>query len=246
MPTNADTIKPYNDAASTKKDEVQQMFNAIAPSYDFLNHFLSLGIDKRWRRRAVEKVAVLGPQRVLDVATGTGDMAIMINRLLGCRVTGADISAGMLEVAKGKIAAAGLCDVVDVREADSERLPFADGEFDAVTVAFGARNYQDLDQGLRDMARVTRRGGRVVVLEFSRPRRFPFKQIYMFYFRHILPLMGGLVSKDKRAYEYLPQSVLAFPDGDDFLRHMSEAGLQPIERQELTLGVATVYVAEKV
>lgn len=239
------TVKPYNEADQSKKAEVKHMFNAIAQRYDFLNHFLSLGIDKGWRKKAIKTLADMPSPRLLDVATGTADMAIMANKMLKCNVVGTDLSAGMLEVGRQKVEALGKSAEITLREADSEELPFGDAEFDAITVAFGVRNYENLDKGLGQMARVLRRGGRMVVLEFSRPTRFPFKQIYMFYFRHVLPLMGGLVSKDRRAYEYLPESVLAFPCGADFEAHMRLAGIEPIKRISLTLGVATIYVGEK-
>lgn len=240
-----ETVKPYNEADTTKKSEVKSMFNAIAPRYDFLNHFLSLGIDKLWRRRAIKTLRESKPEHILDVATGTGDFAIKAYEMLGCRVTGTDLSAGMLEVGREKLKALGYDKNILLSEADSEQLPFADNTFDAVTVAFGARNYENLDKGLSEMARVIKPGARMVVLEFSKPTMFPFKQIYMFYFRHILPHLGGMVSHDKQAYEYLPQSVLAFPDGADFEAHMTSVGVKPVERISQTLGIATIYVGEK-
>ncbi len=238
------TVKPYSDRES-KKTQVEDMFDTIAPKYDFLNHFLSLGIDKSWRKKAIKMLADMNNPRVLDVATGTGDMAIMAHRILHCPIVGSDLSAGMLDVARQKVADLGLADQIALRQADSEALPFADGEFDAVTVAFGVRNYEDLDKGLADMARVIRKGGRMVVLEFSKPRVFPFRQIYMFYFRHILPRIGGFVSHDRKAYSYLPESVLAFPDGKDFEAHLTSVGLKPLRTRTLTLGIASIYLAEK-
>lgn len=240
-----ETVKPYNEADSTKKGEVKVMFNTIAPRYDFLNHFLSLGIDKLWRKRAIKTLKALKPQHILDVATGTGDFAIKAHEMLGCKVTGTDLSAGMLEVGKKKVADKGYESEIDLAEADSEQLPFGDNTFDAVTVAFGVRNYENLDKGLAEMARVIKPGARMVVLEFSKPTLFPFKQLYMFYFRHILPNMGGMISHDQKAYEYLPQSVLAFPDGEAFEAHLKQAGITPVERISQTLGIATIYVGEK-
>lgn len=238
------TVKPYNSAAS-KKGEVKQMFNAIAPRYDLLNHLLSLGIDKRWRTRAISTLKHLTNPYLLDVATGTADLAIKAHRMLGCKVVGSDLSAGMLEEARRKVQQAGLQEHISLAEADSESLPFANDTFDAVTVAFGVRNYENLDAGLAEMARVMKPGGQMVILEFSKPTRFPFKQLYMFYFRHILPVMGGWVSRDKKAYEYLPQSVLAFPDGADFEAHLVQAGVKPKQRISLTCGIATIYVGIK-
>lgn len=238
------TVKPYDDTQA-KKGQVKSMFNTIAPKYDFLNHFLSLGIDKGWRRKAIKQLEGLGKPKVLDVATGTGDLAIMAYRMLDTDITGTDLSAGMLEVGRKKLDELGLSEHISLKEADSESLPFEDNEFDAVTVAFGVRNYENLDKGLSEMARVIKPGAKMVILEFSKPRHFPFKQIYMFYFKHILPRMGGLVSKDRKAYEYLPQSVLAFPDGEEFEKHLMTAGITPVNRIKLTFGIATIYVGEK-
>ncbi len=240
-----ETIKPYNEADSTKKGEVRTMFNTIAPRYDLLNHLLSFGIDKLWRKRAIATLKDIAPHHIIDVATGTGDFAIKAQQTLGCKVTGTDLSAGMLSVAKEKVESKNLSDYITLQEADSEQLPFADNTFDAVTVAFGVRNYGDLDKGLSEMARVIKPGARMVVLEFSKPTMFPFKQLYLFYFKHILPFMGGLVSHDQKAYEYLPQSVLAFPDGEEFEKHMRQANIKPVKRISQTLGIATIYVGEK-
>lgn len=238
-------VKPYNEDNSTKKGEVQTMFNTIAPHYDLLNHLLSFGIDKLWRKNAINTLKDINPQSILDVATGTGDFAIKAHKMLGCTVMGTDLSAGMLSVATEKVKSKGLTDSIMLQEADSENLPFADCTYDAVTVAFGVRNYGNLDKGLSEMARVIKKGARMVILEFSKPTIFPFRQLYMFYFKHILPLMGGLISKDKKAYEYLPHSVLAFPDGDEFEQHMRSVGIKPIKRISQTFGIATIYVGEK-
>lgn len=239
------TVKPYNEEGVSKKGEVRQMFNSIAPKYDFLNHFLSLGIDKRWRKKAIKTLSDLNEPIILDVATGTGDLAIKTHKMLNCKVVGTDLSVGMLDIARQKIESEGLNDFISLSEADSENLPFNDNKFDAVTVAFGVRNYENLDRGLSEMARVIKKKGRMVVLEFSKPTTFPFRQLYLFYFKHILPFFGGIVSRDKKAYKYLPQSVLEFPDGNDFEEHMINAGIQPIKRIKLSLGIATIYVGEK-
>lgn len=239
-------IKPYNQEDQSKAAEVEQMFNAIAPKYDLLNHLLSMNIDKGWRKKAINSLKDLKPlSRILDVATGTGDLAILANKMLNVPVAGTDLTEGMIEIGRQKVAKLGLENEISLSKADSEALPFSDGEFDAVTVAFGVRNYAHLDKGLAEMARVLRSGGRMVILEFSRPRSFPMKQLYMFYFRNILPIIGRCVSKDRRAYEYLPESVLAFPDGTDFEVYLTNAGVKPIKRISLTFGIATIYIAEK-
>lgn len=239
-------IKPYNQEDQSKAAEVEQMFNAIAPKYDLLNHLLSMNIDKGWRKKAINSLKDLKPlSRILDVATGTGDLAILANKMLNVPVAGTDLTEGMIEIGRQKVAKLGLENEISLSKADSEALPFSDGEFDAVTVAFGVRNYAHLDKGLAEMARVLRPGGRMVILEFSRPRSFPMKQLYMFYFRNILPIIGRCVSKDRRAYEYLPESVLAFPDGTDFEVYLTNAGVKPIKRISLTFGIATIYIAEK-
>lgn len=239
-------IKPYYQEGQSKANEVEQMFNAIAPKYDLLNHLLSMNIDKGWRKKAISSLKDLSPlSHILDVATGTGDLAIMAHKMLGVPVTGTDLTEGMIEIGRQKVAKEGYQDKIELAKADSEALPFADNQFDAVTVAFGVRNYAHLDKGLSEMARVIRHGGRMVILEFSKPRHFPMKQLYMFYFRHILPVIGRCVSKDRRAYDYLPESVLAFPDGTDFEEHLITAGVVPVKRISLTFGIATIYIAEK-
>ncbi|MDO4461277.1 MAG: bifunctional demethylmenaquinone methyltransferase/2-methoxy-6-polyprenyl-1,4-benzoquinol methylase UbiE [Bacteroidia bacterium] len=239
-------IKPYYQEGQSKASEVEQMFNAIAPKYDLLNHLLSMNIDKSWRRKAIRALSDLSPlDHILDVATGTGDLAILAHKMLGVPVTGTDLTEGMIEIGRQKVQKLGLQNQIELAKADSEALPFQDNSFDAVTVAFGVRNYAHLDKGLAEMARVIRKGGRMVILEFSKPRTFPMKQLYMFYFKNILPLIGRCVSKDSRAYEYLPESVLAFPDGADFERYLISVGMNPIKRISLTFGIATIYIAEK-
>lgn len=221
------------------------MFNNIAPKYDFLNHLLSMGIDKIWRKRAINLLKEIEEPLILDVATGTGDLALEANRRLGCKVVGVDISSEMLKVAKVKISRKGLEDKICVQEGDSENLPFEDNHFDAVMVAFGVRNFENLNKGLTDMARTLKEGGKMVVLEFSKPAYFPFKQLYLFYFRYILPWLGGVVSKDKAAYTYLPESVLSFPDGKAFDDELIKAGMTPVKRYKQTMGIATIYLSEK-
>ena len=221
------------------------MFNNISRRYDFLNHFLSLGIDRGWRRKAINILRPLKPQSILDVATGTGDFAVQAMSLKPQKVVGVDISEGMLDVGKKKIIAKGLSNVVSLQYGDSENLPFGDNSFDAITVGFGVRNFEDLRRGLGEMYRVLKPGGKAVILEFSRPKSFPFKQVYNFYFSFILPRIGKMVSKDDSAYTYLPKSVEAFPDGEDFLRILQDVGFKQNQCRSLTFGVSSIYTGTK-
>jgi demethylmenaquinone methyltransferase/2-methoxy-6-polyprenyl-1,4-benzoquinol methylase len=234
------TVKPYQQEGS-KKEQVAKMFDNISARYDFLNHFLSLGIDKGWRRKVVSIVKQHHPKRLLDIATGTADLAIALSHLQPEKINGVDISEGMLAVGKEKIKKKGLTEVVHLSYGDSEALPFPDASFDAVTVAFGVRNFENLDLGLSEMYRVTRPGGLVVVLEFSKPSHFPVKQLYQFYFSQILPRWGKWISKDASAYTYLPESVQAFPDGKAFLEHLGAAGFSSLKEKRLTFGIASIY-----
>ena len=228
-----------------KKEKVQEMFNGIAPKYDLLNHLLSMGIDKSWRRKAMRELEGGRRRTVLDIACGTGDFSIEALRHGVERVVGADISENMLAVAREKAREKGLEDRLEFRYGDSENLDFEDGTFDAVTVAFGVRNFEHLERGLAEMCRVLRPGGKVVVLEFSTPERFPMKQLYRFYFKQILPRVGGFVSGDRKAYEYLPASVFAFPQGDRFLQIMRSCGYRNVAQRRLTFGIASLYTGEK-
>lgn len=228
-----------------KKEKVQEMFNGIAPKYDLLNHLLSMGIDKSWRRKAMRELEGGRRRTVLDIACGTGDFSIEALRHGVERVVGADISENMLAVAREKAREKGLEDRLEFRYGDSENLDFEDGTFDAVTVAFGVRNFEHLERGLAEMCRVLRPGGKVVILEFSTPERFPMKQLYRFYFKQILPRVGGLVSGDRKAYEYLPASVFAFPQGDRFLQIMRSCGYRNVAQRRLTFGIASLYTGEK-
>lgn len=222
------------------------MFDRIAKHYDFLNHFLSLGIDRRWRKRAVDELEQTKPQRVLDVATGTADLAVEIARRLQPEaVIGVDIAENMLSIGRQKIQSRQLSATVDLRSGDSENLLFPDQSFDAVTVAFGVRNFENLEKGLREMQRVLRPGGKLVVLEFSKPRIFPFRQIYNAYFKYLLPTIGRLTSKDPKAYRYLYESVQTFPDGKDFLNTLAKTGFQSSQCKPLTLGVCSIYTATR-
>lgn len=240
-----DKIRPYGQDES-KKSEVSQMFNRIAPYYDFLNRLLSMGVDQYWRRVAIGKLRDSGPQHILDVATGTGDVAIMAARLLRpTSIVGVDISNEMLEIGKAKIKNKGLEKLITLKEGDSENLPFPSNTFDAITVAFGVRNYENLEKGLSDMLRVLKPGGKLVILEFSRPRIFPFKQIFNAYFKYLLPLIGRFTSKDPRAYQYLYESVQAFPEGPAMLGIMNNTGYKSTQCTPLTLGICSVYTGQK-
>lgn len=240
------TVVPYKEDTLSKKEQVARMFDNISHRYDFLNHFLSMGIDKAWRRKAVKYLAPSRPRVVLDVATGTGDFAVQTyTSLKPDKVIGVDISEGMLAVGKRKMIDKGLSQSIELLTGDSENLPFEENKFDAVTVAFGVRNFEDLRKGLQEIRRVMKPGATLVVLEFSRPRKFPFKQLYNFYFKFILPKIGRMISKDKAAYTYLPESVEAFPDGDDFLAILHELGFNKPACKPLTFGISSIYTAQK-
>jgi demethylmenaquinone methyltransferase/2-methoxy-6-polyprenyl-1,4-benzoquinol methylase len=225
-----------------KAERVEQMFDSIAPRYDLLNRVLSLGIDQRWRTQAIRLLRDDQPQHVLDIATGTADLAIKAEELLHPReIVGVDLSAEMLRFGREKLRKKGLSERITLQQADAEALPFPDGAFDAALVAFGVRNFENLEAGLRDIARVLRPGGALVVLEFSRPRQAPIKQLYGFYSNHILPRIGGAISSNDGAYQYLPDSVAAFPDGPDFLARMQTAGYRNLLWKPLTFGIASLY-----
>lgn len=240
------SVTPYQNTQVTKKEQVADMFNNISKTYDFLNHFMSLGIDIIWRKIAINELKASKPKRILDVATGTGDFAFeALSILKPEKIVGVDISAGMLEVAKQKINKRKLSDKFEVRLGDSEKLPFNDNEFEAITVAYGVRNFENLETGLADMLRVLIPGGKVVVLEFSKPRVFPVKQLYNFYFHYITPGIGKLFSKDSRAYSYLPESVAAFPDGKDFVALMNKVGYKQTKNRPLAFGICSIYTGVK-
>ena len=239
------TVVPYKSQESTKKDQVASMFDNISGTYDFLNHFLSLGIDNIWRRNAVKKLRDISPKQILDIATGTGDFAIAALKLNPEKVTGIDISTGMLDMGREKMRKKGLDKRIELLEGDSESIQFEDNKFDAIIVAFGVRNFENLEKGLGEMLRVLKPGGKAVILEFSQPSTFPFKQGYNFYFRSILPKIGKLVSKDSSAYTYLPESVNAFPDGQDFLDILKKTGYKDVEWDPQTFGVSSIYTGTK-
>ena len=228
-----------------KKDQVQHMFNDISGKYDFLNHFLSLGVDYSWRKKFVTQLSRYKPHHILDVATGTGDLAILISTLETNQVTGIDIAGNMLSIAKRKVVQKQLQERITFKEGDAEDIPFPDEVFDAVTVAFGVRNFEDLEKGLSEMRRVLKSGGVMMILEFSHPESFPWKQIYGFYSRHLIPVIGKMVSGNNRAYSYLPESVSAFPSGKDFLGILEKTGMKNVSLKSLTFGIATIYTAEK-
>ena len=238
-------VLPYKDKTDSKKDQVADMFNSISKRYDFLNHFLSLGIDIIWRKQAINKLKNDNPKLILDIATGTGDLAIEALKLNPEKIIGIDISSGMLEVGKSKIAKLGLQDKIDLQLGDSEGLLFDDNNFDAVIVAFGVRNFEHLEKGLADMFRVLKDGGKVVILEFSKPNSFPMKQLYNFYFKSILPIIGKFVSKDRAAYTYLPESVNQFPDGDEFINILNKTGFKQTQCTSLTFGISSIYTGIK-
>ena len=221
------------------------MFDSISGNYDFLNHFLSLGIDIRWRRKAVKLLARGKPKLILDVATGTGDFAVETLKLNPDKVIGIDISEGMLEVGRKKMKDRGYDSRIELLSGDSENLPFEENKFDAVVVGFGVRNFENLEKGLAEMYRVLKPGGRMVVLEFSKPTMFPFKQLFNFYFNFILPKIGKLISRDPAAYTYLPESVQAFPDGDSFVRILNRIGFKDTLCKPLTLGISSLYTGIK-
>ncbi len=239
------TVVPYKEDTSGKKEQVARMFDSISGNYDFLNHFLSLGIDIRWRKKAVKLLAPGNPKLILDVATGTGDFAVEALKLNPDKVIGVDISEGMLDVGRKKMKANGYDSKIELQSGDSENLPFEENKFDAVIVAFGVRNFENLERGLAEMYRVLKPGGRMVVLEFSKPQMFPFKQLYRFYFTFILPKIGKIISKDPAAYTYLPESVQAFPDGENFISILNRLGFKDTLCKPLTLGISSLYTGIK-
>jgi len=222
------------------------MFDSIAWRYDFLNHLLSFGIDKAWRKKAIRTISKTHKHpSVLDVATGTGDLAIAASRLDPAGITGIDISEKMLEIGRRKIGAHGLTHLIRLVKCDSQNISFPDNTFDVAMAAFGVRNFSDPLRGLSEMARVIRKGGLVMVLEFSKPSGFPFKNLYNFYFRNLLPLIGGVFSREREAYRYLHSSVMKFADNDEFMKLLEMAGLSDISQERLTLGIATIYTGIK-
>ena len=221
------------------------MFDGLAGQYDFLNHFLSLGIDKAWRRKAIQLLHESKPKLILDIATGTGDMAIEAAKLNPEKIIGVDFSEKMLQAGRNKIAQLDLSRLIEMKVADSENLPFESQSFDAVTVAFGIRNFENPKKGLAEMARILKPGGRAVILEFSVPDKAIFAAVYRFYFSQILPKLASLFTKDVAAYKYLPRSVKNFPEGQSFLNWMNDAGFNQTRSTKLSMGIATIYIGIK-
>ena len=241
----AKLVTPYNDQQRTKKEQVEQMFDNIAPTYDFLNHFLSAGIDRSWRRKAVDSIASISPRTILDLATGTGDFAVESLRLKPAKIIGGDISDLMMNVGRTKAQKLGAADILEFLRVDSENMPFEDNKFDAITVGFGVRNFENLERGLQEMHRVLRPGGKVAILEVSKPKQFPMKQVYSIYFQYIVPMIGRLFSSDIRAYTYLPESVKVFPEGNDFVAILNKVGFSHVTYRPLTFGICAFYTCEK-
>ena len=239
------TVIPQNYKGSSKRERVEDMFDRIAPKYDLLNKVLSVGVDRGWRKKMVAELKPSQPKTMLDIATGTADVAIACMKLQPDHITGIDISALMLAEGQKKIEGLGIAQQITLQQADSESLPFADNSFDAITVAFGVRNFQNLDKGLSEMLRVLKPNGKVVILEFSQPEKFPIKQFYNFYSKYILPTIGQLVSKERAAYEYLPESVAAFPYGQAFVKIMNSNNFVNTKCVSLTFGIASIYVGSK-
>ncbi len=243
MTNSKDNNKPHVHKAD--KEKVRAMFNDIAPKYDFLNHFLSGGIDILWRKKVRRLLAAKKPKKILDVATGTGDLAIELLNLNPESIIGIDIATEMLDIGTEKIKRKGIENIIELKEGDAENIKFADNSFDAITVAFGVRNFENLNKGLKEMQRVLKPDGIVAVLEFSKPKAFPFKQVYGFYSRYILPTMGKAVSKSDEAYKYLPDSVQGFAEDKAFLAELEKAGFVKAKQNRLTMGIATLYSATK-
>ncbi|MBX2960758.1 MAG: bifunctional demethylmenaquinone methyltransferase/2-methoxy-6-polyprenyl-1,4-benzoquinol methylase UbiE [Flavobacteriales bacterium] len=239
------TVIPYKEQQAGKKEQVATMFNNISKKYDFLNHFLSLGIDILWRKKAIKLLKPHQPKVMLDIATGTGDFALEALALNPEKVIGIDISEGMLAVGIEKMKQRKVDHIITLQLGDSENLPFDNDYFDAYTAGFGVRNFENLEKGLAEMLRVLKPNGQAVILEFSKPKKFPIKQLYNFYFNNILPGIGKLVSKDNAAYTYLPESVNAFPEGDDFLVILNQLGYKNAKAIPLMFGIASIYTATK-
>lgn len=240
----AEKVKPYQ--SGDKGQQVERMFNSIAHSYDLLNHSLSLGIDRRWRRKAIDALGKFAPQEVLDIATGTGDLAIMnAQRNHPRRIVGADISEGMMDVARKKVAKAGLSDIITFQREDCTHMSFADNSFDAVTSSYGVRNFSDLDAGLREMCRVLRPGGHLLIVELSMPVRFPMKQLFGIYAHVVMPLLGRLISHDDSAYTYLPMSMEAFPQAEEMEQILHKNGFSSVQWKRFCGGISTMYLATK-
>ena len=241
-----DTVVPYQKSTLSKKEQVATMFDDIAFRYDFLNHFLSGGVDVGWRKKAIKQLSSLQPKQILDVATGTADMAIIESAILNPeKITGIDISEGMLEIGRKKIDKLGLSNKIELINGDSETINFADNSFDAVTVAFGVRNFEDLEKGLSEIKRVLKPGGKLVVLECTKPKMIVIKQLYNVYMNRITPAIGKLFSKNRNAYSYLNESIKKFPEGKNFTSILNNLGYKNTYCKPLTLGTCSIYCGEK-
>ena len=239
-------VKPYKESNLGKKEQVTKMFDNISKNYDGLNRVISFGIDVSWRKKVVQIIKETQPKSILDIATGTGDLAIeLAENITDCKITGLDISLGMLEIGKEKVSKKKLEDTIDMVIGDSEKLPFKDDSFDAITVAFGVRNFENLDIGLSEILRVLKPGGTFVILETSVPTKFPFKQGYNLHSKYLLPLIGKLFSKDKKAYQYLSESASVFPYGQALNNILQKVGFINVNHLPQTFGVATIYCASK-
>ncbi len=239
-------VVPYKEKDSSKREQIAEMFDNVSPKYDFLNHLLSAGIDVWWRKKAISLLKKEQPKLLLDIATGTGDLAIeAVRQLNPDKVIGVDISEGMLSFGREKMKKLGLEQKIEMQLGDSEKLHFENNTFDAVVVSFGVRNFENLEKGLKDMCRVTKPGGTCVVMEFSKPKTPVIKQLSWLYNRTILPLIGKIVSKDSAAYTYLPESVMAFPEGDDFLEIFEKSGFSQSKCIPLTFGICSIYIGKK-
>lgn len=238
-------VTPYNRADSSKKEQVTEMFDSIAPKYDLLNHALSFGVDILWRKKAIRMLKPYEPKVVVDIATGTGDFAVEATSLNPDQIIGIDISPNMLEVGKKKMVAKGLSDLIDMRIGDSEALELESNSVDAITVGFGVRNFENLPKGLGEMLRVLKPGKAAMILEPSFPTRFPMKQLFQFHFKVLTPLIGRFISGDVAAYNYLPESVRAFPNGEEFCQICREVGYSKAEYYPQTFGICSMYKLEK-
>jgi len=243
---NTATVTPYGDTTDSKKGQVTTMFDRIAPHYDNLNLILSLGIDRYWRKKAIQLIALQNPKTILDIATGTADLAIEAAKVIRPdQIIGVDISANMISIGSDKIAAKGMDNIITLELGDSEQLRFETDTFDTVMAAFGVRNFENLRLGLKEMNRVLKPGGQIMVLEFSKPRIFPLKQLFNLYFKYILPVIGKIRSKDQNAYKYLYESVQVFPDYENFNAILVECGFIEAKFKDLTAGICTIYTAKK-
>ena len=244
MAYKQEEIKPYHEGE--KAQQVEQMFDNIAPTYDTLNHRLSWDIDRAWRKKAIRKLMPFAPKTVLDIATGTGDFAIMAAKMLKPqKLVGADISEGMMQIGRQKVKREGLADIISFEKEDCLQLSYNDGTFDAVTAAFGIRNFANLDKGLQEMCRVLRQGGHLSIVELTSPQAFPMKQLFRIYSHTVLPLYGRMVSKDRSAYSYLTRTIEAFPQGETMVEILKKAGFREATFKRLTLGICTMYFATK-